>query len=125
LAGKRYCTLDASRTCASEKDTKFNTTVYWESKIDTVWYNEDEKYLVRTDTVPTYIAEQTVKLKKRGKTGDRSMIMYSIPKNVDYWAIWIATGANASQNFADTEKKMAQSHPYVNKKCLMSALALN
>jgi len=123
LAGKRTCTLKATRLAANAKTAGFNTTVYWESKTDTVWYNEDEKYLINIDTLITQVADQAVTLKKKGKT-DRSMIMFSLPEKLDCWSIWIGTGKDATTNFANSEKQLAITHPYVKKYGLMTALAL-
>jgi len=124
LAGRRNCTLKATRQPASEKTVNFNTTVFWKEKIDTVWYNEEEKYLIRVDTLVTPVADQAIKLKKKGKT-DRSMIMFSLPEKHDYWSIWIGTGKNALTDFSNTEKQMATTFPYIKKYGLMTALALN
>lgn len=124
LAGKRSCFLKANRLAANEKTAGFNTTVYWESKTDTVWYYEDEKYLVSTDTLVTQIADQAIRLKKKGKT-DRSTIVFTLPEKTDSWSIWICTGKDASANFANTEKQIAVIYPYVKKYGLMSALAFN
>jgi len=124
LAGRRNCTLKASRLPISEKTANFNTTVYWRDKIDTVWYNEDERYLISIDTLVTPVADQAIKLKKKGKT-DRGMIMFSLPEKHDYWSIWIGTGKDALANFSNTEKQMANTFPYINKYGLMAELALN
>ena len=124
LAGRRNCTLKATRLPASEKTVNFNTTVYWKEIIDTVWYNEEEKYLISVDTLVTPIANQSIKLKRRGKT-DRSMIMFTLPEKLDYWSVWIGTGKDAQTNFNNTETQMAANFPYIKKYGLMTALALN
>ena len=124
LAGRRNCSLSATRTPASAKTAAFNTTVYWNEKTDTIWYYEDEKYLISTDTIVTPVADQTIRLKKKGKT-DRGIIMFSLPEKFNYWSLWIGTGKDASANFTNTEKQMASAFPYINKYGLMAALALN
>ena len=124
LAGKRNCFLKATRLAANEKTAKFNTTVYWESKTDTVWYNEDEKYLVSTDTFVTRIADQAIRLKKKGKDGG-STIVFTLPEKTDIPSIGIATGKDAPANFVNTEKQSAMAFPYVKKYGLMSAVAFN
>jgi hypothetical protein len=124
LAGRRYCSLSATREAGSEATANFNTTVYWESKTDTVWYEEEEKYLIRIDTFVTQIADQTISLKKNGKA-DRSLMMFSLPDSLDGWAIWIGTGKDANTHFANTENQMSSINPIVRKHGLMASLAMN
>ena len=124
LAGRRSCSLKATRLAANEKTAGFNTTVYWKSKTDTVWYYEDEKYLISTDTFVTQVADHSIKLKRRGNA-DRSLILFSLPEKTDSWSIWIGTGNDALANFVNTEKQMAITNPYIKKYGLMSALAFN
>ncbi|NVO02605.1 MAG: hypothetical protein HXX09_07850 [Bacteroidetes bacterium] len=124
LAGRRSCQLKASRLPANETTVDFNSVVYWESKTDSVFYYEDEKYLKRCDTIVTDVINQPITLKRKGKT-DKVAIMFSLPENTQAWSYWIGSGKEANTSFNNGEKQMATNFPFVKKYGLMTGIALN
>ncbi|MFH0895803.1 MAG: hypothetical protein V2A54_15315 [Bacteroidota bacterium] len=123
LAGKRSAKLVVVRKPANVKAAKFNTTVYWKSVIDTVWYTEDERYLVKRDTLIYPLADQLIKLGKKGKK-DKTTVMFTLPAGTDAWSWWIGNGSDAVKIFTQAQNNMAASQPIVRNQGLMTHIAL-
>ncbi|MBL4594591.1 MAG: hypothetical protein JKX68_12365 [Flavobacteriales bacterium] len=125
LAGGRYCFLNASRKPGNKNTVDFNSTVYWNEKIDTVWYEEDEKFLIRTDTIVTHITNQVIELKKKKKKNDsRSIVVFSLPKVFNEWVIWIATGKSDPMENISSSKNGEKKDYLVEKYGELGRLAL-
>ena len=124
LAGKRYCNLKATRLPASEKTVAFNSVVYWEEKIDSVFYFEEEKYLQRCDTNVTEVLNQSIKLKRKGKS-NRVSILFSLPLRTQNWSYYIGSGKEAVSSYNNAERQMIFNYPYVKKYGLMTGIAFN
>jgi|GEM_PF-2815089 len=123
LAGRRSCYLLILRKPATEGLRNFNTTVYWETKTDTVFYTEKEKYLIRRDTIVSQLSDQLVKLGKKGKN-DRAAIVFSLPDSTFCWAWWIASGKSPQNTYLQFQSKIASMQPIVQKHGLLAHIAM-
>jgi hypothetical protein len=123
LAGRRTCRLIVCRIPASEKQRDFNTTVYWEKKVDTVWYTEEERYLISRDTLVSVLAAQTLKL-GRTKKDNSASVSFLIPPANDGWAWWICSHAEADRIFSEAEANQKDVNPVVRRHGLMAWLAM-
>lgn len=124
LAGKSYCSLNATRTPNSKEKEKFNTTVYWKTQIDSIKYIETEKYINRIDTIVTNIVDQYTILKHKASV-DYTSIMFNLPENSTSWSYLIMTGKEAQNVFMTTEKKFSNNSTFIKKYGLMAGIALN
>lgn len=123
LAGKRYCSFNVRRYPASEASRKFNTTVYWRTEIDTVWYTEEERYLERIDTLSSSVVMQHVELGKKVKN-NRAVIHFNIPDSSDSWGYFIAVDRLGDMLYNGLSEEMEQSNPIVRQHGLMTYIAL-
>ncbi len=123
LAGRRHCRLIVWRIPANEEVADFNTTVYWETAMDTSWFEREERYLVRRDTLVTSLSDQTIKLDKKGKS-DKSSISFMIPNDTYAWSWWVSTSKEAVNIFSQTENTLKASNKLVKDRGLMAYLAM-
>lgn len=124
LAGKRTCSLKANRVPKNRETEKFNTTVYWETKIDTIRYTETEKYLARVDTLVSQIVNQTLEVPSKGVLNSAN-IMFNLPDSVDTWSYFVASGKDAGKTFLLAEQKFSENSTLVKKHGLMAGIAMN
>lgn len=123
LAGKRSGHFKAVRYPDSEKNENFNTTVYWRTLTDTIWYEEPENLYIRTDTVSEMIVMQHVELGKK-KTDNRAVIHFSVPDSTLCWAWCVSAGVDGDMTYNGISENMYQSNAIVRNHGLMTYLAL-
>lgn len=125
LAGKRYCSLKAFRIPQSATTRSFNSTVYWRTLSDTIRYTEDERNLIRIDTVVSDIASEIITLKKPGKKNlNNGYLKFNLPDSCSNWSYFIATGKTTDAIFKQKEHKLADTDPLVRRYGLMGAIAI-
>jgi hypothetical protein len=130
---KRICKLKIQRVPASAATERFNSSVSWINKQDTVWqsYTTDvvigydttyiprtKKVLVRSEIEEQLISDEIQKVNPQQKIENRTSVVVSLPINnrapfkttrVVSWAYWIGVGPEATrawqQNLRNTRNQ--------------------
>jgi hypothetical protein len=123
LAGKRFGNIKVYRYPASEASQNFNTTVYWKTVTDTVWYNETEIILDHIDTISESIVMQHIVLGKRNKD-NRAVINFSIPDSTQHWSWFIVAGSDGDMTYNGLNESMSETNAIVRNQGLMTYIAL-
>jgi hypothetical protein len=84
----RICKIKISRIPASEATRNFNTEVSWRTVNDTTFTTEDERYLIKSDTVVSNLTDQMTKVHSQGY-GNRTTTNFELPKNTVAWSYYI------------------------------------
>lgn len=124
LAGKRHCFLKAFRTPSNVENVKFNTTVYWEERQDTIKYMVTENYLKGIDTLIMPIVNESVHLSKKGLSKSAN-IMFTLPDSCSNWSYFVSSDKRALELFSEAESKFAINSSVVRKYGLMAGIAIN
>lgn len=107
LAG-RICKFKIQRLPSSEETADFNTTVYWRTVNDTSYVTEQERYLVKRDTIITNLTEQTAKVHSQTNTnGNRTSFNFLLPENTVSWSYYIGVDQVGQESFANAASELA------------------
>ncbi len=105
LAG-RICKFKIQRIPASEKTRKFNTAVFKRTIYDTTYTNEQERFLVKSDTTISEVLSQTAKVPwATGTNTNRTITNFTLPSNTVFWSYYIGVDQPGQKSYDDASKK--------------------
>ncbi|UII33909.1 hypothetical protein LVD17_08785 [Fulvivirga ulvae] len=106
--GGRVCRYKLERKPA-DSSKKFNSTVYWNVKYDTVFYTVQEDYLASIDTaVISVIGNKVERVHSQTATNgkpNRSIVQVALPPNTVSWSYYIGVGEDSEAIFQQAEEK--------------------
>lgn len=106
--GGRVCKFKIQRIPASESSKKFNTNVYWKTISDTTYTTEQEKYLIKADTVISNLTDQTAKVHSAGNpNGNKTTFNFSLPANTVAWSYYIGVDQAGTQSYQKATNELA------------------
>src|SRR4051812_36276238 len=80
--GGRICKVKIQRIPANDKTKNFNTSVYYKTVYDTTYTTEEERYLIKTDTLISNITDQVAKVHSGGNmNGNKTTFNFLLPDN--------------------------------------------
>ncbi len=114
---KRICKLKIDRIPASEETIKFNTTVKWETKLDTSYIKMGQvKKLLSIDTTVVSVIDRVERVHSLASSNENSSsFSINLPRNiiegneeseVISWAYWIGTGEEGKAAYQAEEKQL-------------------
>lgn len=107
LAG-RICKFKIQRIPVSEETANFNTTVYWQTVNDTSYVTEQERYLVKRDTIITNLTEQTAKVHSQSNSnGNKTSFNFLLPENTVSWSYYIGVDQAGQEGFTKAASELA------------------
>ncbi len=119
LAGKRFAEFKVVRYPGSAATQNFNSTVFWRTETDTVWYEETETMLERIDTIESMLVMEVVELGKK-KKDNRAVISFNVPDSANGWAYYICTGNGGDMKFNLLTEQLEGKEPVVAKYGLLT-----
>lgn len=105
----RVCKFKIQRIPASEETANFNTNVYWSTVNDTSYVMEQERYLIRRDTIITNLTEQTAKVHSQGNSsGNKTSFNFLLPENTVSWSYYMGVDQTGQESFAHAVNELAE-----------------
>jgi hypothetical protein len=106
----RNCKVIVKRTPSSDATKNFKTNVYWRTTNDTIFTTEQERYLVKTDTIASNLTNRVEKVHSVGNmNGNKSSFNFEIPENTIAWSYYIGVDQSGQQAYEDASKALASS----------------
>lgn len=106
--GGRVCQYKLERKPAVPSQ-KFNSTVYWNVKYDTLLYTVQEDYLASIDTaIVGVIGEKIERVHSQTATNgkpNRSIVQIALPPNTISWSYYLGVGEDSEAIFRQAEEK--------------------
>lgn len=131
MAGSaKVCKYKIERMPANEQKNHFNTTVYWKTINDTLYYNAGEQTVTTLDTVVSNITDRIQNVHSSYNTkGNRISFNFALPPKSMAFSYYIGVNQAGSKAFADATGSLLRSaSPFVSKipgYGPLAALALN
>lgn len=97
----RVCKFKIQRIPEHDSLRNFNTSVYWRMQYDTSYIPEEERYLIKVDTIPTVITDQISKV----TAGSKIVVDFSLPEETTSWSYYIGVGPEASKAYEASKDK--------------------
>lgn len=115
--GGRICKFKIQRVPATEITKSFNTSVYWKKIYDTTYTTEQEKYLIKTDTVVSNLTDQVAKVHSSGNlNGNKTTFNFNLPDNTVAWSYYIGVDQAGQQAYQRATNELAsKAGPIVSK----------
>lgn len=106
--GERVCNVKIQRIPASDATMNFNTAVVWKDMDDSAYTIEQEKYLVKTDTVISNFFQQTAKVNSRSNVTLQNYckVSFTIPENTIAWSYYISADQAGEAAYDDAVTKL-------------------
>jgi len=125
---KRICKMKIQRVPASAATERFNSSVSWVNKQDTVWQSfttdvvighdtsyvkKTKRVMVRSEIEEQLISDEVQKLNPQQKVDNRTSVVVSLPINnqgtyknsrVISWAYWIGVGPEAARVWQQNQR---------------------
>lgn len=100
LSGK-ICQIKIQRIAENDASRNFNSDVVWKNVNDTNYSEENERYLIKSDTSVSN-TEQTVTVHSTGSLQfpNRNMAQFTIPENTIAWSYYIGVNEEKSHAFS-------------------------
>ena len=108
--GGRICKFKIQRIPGSDVTKNFNTSVYWKTLYDTTYTTEQEKYLVKTDTVISNVTDQVAKVHSTtNENGNKNLIDIQFPPNTIAWSYYIGVDQAGKTAYEEANQKFLSS----------------
>ena len=108
-ASGRICKYKIQRIPASEATKNFNTSVYYKTIHDTTFTTEQEKYLVKTDTIITNLTDQVAAVHSAGNAnGNKTSLNFTLPKNTFAWSYYIGVDQSGQAAYNNAVKNITE-----------------
>jgi len=106
----RICKFKIQRIPANETTKKFNTNVYWKDVFDTTYTMEQERCLVKADTIISNLTDQVAKVHSIGNAnGNKTSFNFTLPENTIAWSYYIGVNQAGKQVFENAAKELSKS----------------
>ena len=97
LGGQR-CKITLDRVPASVELLTFDTSVYWETRVDTVYQTVQDRYLAKSDTTIVEVLNQTARVDaKLTSNVNRTLVDFTLPENTISWSYYIGVGDEGNE----------------------------
>lgn len=111
----RICKFKIQRIPASEASKNFNTSVYWRTVYDTTYTTEQQRYLVKSDTIISNLTDQVAKVHSQ-TNGNTTTTNFELPKNTVAWSYYIDVDQAGREAFQQAVTEVAKNaEPFVSK----------
>ncbi|HWC53526.1 MAG TPA: hypothetical protein VG676_08095 [Chitinophagaceae bacterium] len=105
----KVCKFSIQRIPASAATQNFNTTVYTHMVDDTVYTDEQENYIDRTDTVLQNFQDRSIKVQTAASTsGNKAVMNFILPENTIAWGYYIYINDAGKKIYEDAMKKVSE-----------------
>jgi hypothetical protein len=104
----RVCKFKIQRVPAHDTLLNFNTSVYWRTQYDTTYTPEEERYLVKTDTIATVVTDQVAKVSSQNAANgntNRAVVDFTLPDGTASWSYYIGVGTVGSKAYEASKDK--------------------
>jgi hypothetical protein len=106
LAG-RICKFKIERVPINESTKNFNTTVFWHEVYDTTYTTEEQRYLIKSDTVISNLTDQVAKVHSQGNlNGNKTTFNFSLPENTICWSYYIGVDQTGKDAYERATKEL-------------------
>jgi len=111
----RICKIKIERVPNSIDNINFNTDISWENIVDTVYYSEDENYIISKDTSIVNITDQVVKVhSSTNNYGNKTSFNFKLPENTIAWSYYVGVNQEGQVAFDDAVKELSKiSSPFI------------
>lgn len=115
--GGRICKFKIQRIPENETSKNFNTSVYWKTISDTTYTTEQERYLIKVDTIVSNLTDQVAKVHSVGNAnGNKTTFNFSLPNNTVAWSYYIGVDQAGQQAYQKaTNELSSKAGPLVSK----------
>lgn len=84
------CDFRLYRVAQNDKNTDFNTAVYWKKTLDTNYYLQTEQIVFKTDTIVTELTEKIIKVHSTCNfNGNKTDFNIEIPDKCTVWSYYV------------------------------------
>ncbi len=105
----RICKIKIQRIPASDATKNFNSSVYWKTINDTSYTTEQEKYVIKTDTLISNLTDQVAKVHSQtNANGSKTNFNFSLPPNTISWSYYVGVDQAGQQAYDNASKQLAQ-----------------
>jgi hypothetical protein len=105
----RVCKFKIQRIPINNTTANFNTTVYTKSVNDTTKTIEEEKYLIRSDTLISNFVDQVSKVHSASNmNGNKTTFNFKLPENTISWSYYIGVDQGGQKAFQDASLQFAK-----------------
>lgn len=109
----RICKFKIQRISGNGNTEKFNTTVYERTVFDTTYSYEQEKYIVKSDTLISEILNQTAKVHSSlNANGNKTITSFTLPTNTVAWSFYIGVDQEGQKSYDDATKELISKTPF-------------
>lgn len=106
--GGRICKVKIQRIPASDATKNFNSSVYWKTVYDTTYTTEQEKYLIRADTIISNLTDQIAKVHSQGNAnGNKTTFNFNLPTNTVAWSYYIGVDQAGQQAYESAANQLS------------------
>lgn len=107
--GGRICKVKIQRNPSSETMKNFNSSVYWKTVYDTTFSMEQEKYLVKSDTIISNLIDQVAKVHSSGNAnGNKTTFNFTIPNNTIAWSYYIGVDQAGQKAYESAANQLSE-----------------
>lgn len=102
----RICKFKIQRIPVNESLKNFNTSVYWKTIPDTTYTPEEERYLIRSDTLVSVITNEITKISSRNALSgnpNKTIVQFILPEGTIAWSYYLGVGAYGQSAFSNAE----------------------
>ncbi len=108
----RICKFKIQRIPGDENSKRFNTNVYERTIYDTTYAYEQEKYIVKSDTIISEILNQTAKVHSSlNMNGNKTSTSFTLPQNTVAWSYYIGVDQEGQKSYEDATKELVAKTP--------------
>ncbi|MFL5754404.1 MAG: hypothetical protein ACJ76F_13415 [Bacteroidia bacterium] len=105
----RICKFKIQRIPAGESTKNFNCSVYWRTVYDTTYTTEQEKYLIKADTLITNITDQVAKVHSTmNANGNKTTFNFLLPENTVAWSYYVGVDQAGQEAYEQATKLLAK-----------------
>lgn len=106
----RICKFKIQRIPANDELKNFNSNVYFKTVYDTTYTTEQERYLVKADTIVNNITDQVAKVHSGSNlNGNTTTFNFSLPANTVAWSYYIGVDQAGQQAYQAATAQLAKS----------------
>lgn len=99
--GGRICKIHIQRIPAGEGTKLFNTNVVWKDIFDTTYTEEEERYVVKSDTSISNTNNVVTVHSQTNGQGNLNTVSFTLPENTAQWSFYIGVDESKTQSYAN------------------------
>ena len=109
--GVRVCKIKIQRIPLSDKEKKYNSTVFWKTIKDSIYTPEVESYLEKTEYISNDVYTSNPQISsKNALNGNKNyqIIDFDLPENTKSWSFYIGCGVEGKKEYERAVKNFSE-----------------